>query len=172
MTNPKVPTRPEGYQTVNPFIITKCAPELIEFLKVVFDGTEIPEARTIDTDGLLLHSEVRIGDSILMIADTKPAWPSTPSLLRVYVDNVERTLERATLRGAEVVTRPTDLFGDLLSRFIDPWDNLWWVYQHTGLPTDWESSAPTEEWGIGGTTPELEYIHRTLLEAMVKLARR
>jgi len=89
------PSIPSGHNTVNPFIITKDAPKLIGFLEKVFDAKEDPAAHTLDTDGLLLHSELAIGDSIVMVADVKPGWPFTPSLLRVYVDDVDETLKRA-----------------------------------------------------------------------------
>ena len=56
-----VPAAPEGYGTVNPFIIADDADGLIEFLKEVFGATERPEARTTDVDGLLLHAELVVG---------------------------------------------------------------------------------------------------------------
>jgi PhnB protein len=58
---------------------------------------ETPEAHTVDTDGLLLYSELRIGDSVVMIADTKPGWPFIGACCRYTVPDVERTL--ATLVG-------------------------------------------------------------------------
>lgn len=154
-----------GMNTVNPFIITDRAAELIDFLIDVFGATDVPEARTLDRDGLILHAELRVGDSLLMLADRKPDWPFTPALTRVYVDDAEATLTRAESRGARVVTRPTDFFGDTLARFQDPSANLWWVWQHNPQPPqDWAESDG-DDWS-SFATPELEYIHGTLLEAM------
>ena len=89
------PKAPAGYNTVNPFIITQDALQLNAFLEKVFGAKEEQQAHTVDTDGLLLHSEVKIGDATVMIAERKPEWPYTPSLLQVYVDDVEKALQVA-----------------------------------------------------------------------------
>jgi uncharacterized glyoxalase superfamily protein PhnB len=163
---------PKGYNTVNPFIITKDAIKLIEFLVNVFGANEAQEAHTMDTDGLLLHAELRIGDSTVMVADRKEGWPFTPSLLQIYVKDVEKTLQRAEGLGAKVVTKPTDFYGDIFSRFVDPWDNLWWVYQHKG-EIHWEENTNTENDATWATdSNELNYIHETLLETMTRLGKK
>jgi uncharacterized glyoxalase superfamily protein PhnB len=163
---------PEGYNTINPFIITKDAAKLIKFLEKVFGAKEVKEAFTMDTDGLVLHAELRIGNSTIMLADTKEGWPFTPSLLQIYVENVEKTLQRAEELGAEIVTRPTEFYGDVFSRFVDPWNNLWWVYQHQG-ETHWEEPAGAGEDATWATeSSELNYIHETLLETMKRLGRK
>ena len=163
-----VPKLPDGYNTINPFVITKDALAYIEFVKEVFAAEEDATSHTMDTDGLLLHAELTIGNSRIMVANTKPTWPSTPSLLQVYVDDVEKTLERAEKRGAEIVTKPTDFFGDTFSRFMDPWSNLWWVYQHNPQPDmQWDEAASgTDSWE---PSKEMQYIHDTLLAAMTRL---
>ena len=164
-----IPKLPDGYNTVNPFVITKDAPAYIEFVKEVFGAKEDPAAHTMDTDGLLLHAELTIGNSRIMVADTKPSWPTTPSLLQVYVDDVEVTLARAKKEGAAVVTEPTDFYGDIFSRFIDPWNNLWWVYQHIPQPqseVQWDGASGETSWE---PSKEMQYIHDTLLEAMERL---
>lgn len=86
---------------------------------------------------------------------------------------VEATLERAAARGAEIVTRPTPFFGDVFSRFLDPWGNLWWVYSTSGAQeqedygdTDWSEAGEGASWE---PTPELTYIHDTLLEVLPRL---
>jgi uncharacterized glyoxalase superfamily protein PhnB len=163
---------PEGYNTINPFVITKDARAFMEFLVQVFGAKEVREAYTMDTDGLLLHGELRIGNSTVMVADTKEGWPFTPSLLQIYVEDVDKTLQLAETRGGRVVTRPTEFYGDLFSRFVDPWDNLWWVYQHKGDMIR-EEDVPNEEDATWTTeSSELAYIHDTLLEAMDRLGRK
>lgn len=163
---------PEGYNTINPFVITKDAIKLMEFLKEVFGAKEHKEAYTMDTDGLLLHAELRIGNSTIMIADTKEGWPFTPSLLQIYVEDVEQTLKRAEELGAKIVTQPTDFYGEIFSRFVDLWDNLWWVYQHNE-EISWEETTNTdnnETWDTESS--ELDYIHDTLLETMKRLGKK
>jgi PhnB protein len=164
------PKLPDGYNTVNPFVITKDAPAYIEFVKEVFGAEEDAASHTMDTDGLLLHAELTVGNSRIMVADTKPTWPMTPSLLQIYVDDVETVLKRAEKHGADIVTKPTDFFGDTLSRFIDPWNNLWWVYQHSPQPDmQWgEVASNADSWE---PSKEMQYIHDTLLAAMTGLTR-
>ena len=182
------PALPAGSNTVNPFLMTDDAARIIDFVIEVFGATDVPEARTVETDGLILHSELRIGDSAITVADRKPDWPFTPGFIQVYVDDVEGTLARAVGLGARIVTRPTDFFGDTFSRFADPSGNLWWVYAHVpqeqagdadgGDTGSWSGSADgeradehdavAEDWS-SFTSPELEYIHESLVEAMVSL---
>lgn len=171
------PAAPAGYSTVNPFIISSDADGLARFVAEVFGATERPEARTVDDDGLLLHAELVIGDTTVMLADRKPDWPFTPSLLQVYVDDLEGTLERARDRGATIVTEPTEFFGDTFSRVRDPWSNLWWVYRHRpsveepGDAAAWSvDDAGADDGAWDGESPELRYIHDTLLVAMAGLA--
>ncbi|MFD7077991.1 VOC family protein [Nocardioides sp. NPDC059952] len=168
------PAAPEGYATVNPFIITADAVELTRFVIEVFDGEERTEARTIDEDGLLLQAEVRVGTTTIMLAERKPSWPFTPSMLQVYVDDLDAVLERALARGARLVTKPTDFFGTQFARVQDASANLWWIWQHGDAV--WEAQDGEDERAVEGTdegwgeeSPELAYIHDTLLEAMTAL---
>jgi uncharacterized glyoxalase superfamily protein PhnB len=164
---------------VDPFIWTDDAAALIEFVVEVFAGTEVREARTADTDGLVLHSEVRIGDSTLTIADRKPGWPYTPAFVRVYVDDPAATLHRAVASGGRVITEPTDFWGDVLARFSDPFGHLWWVYKHNPVTTTWggaesltagsDADGADEPSWESFTTPELTYVHTTLMDAMAAL---
>jgi PhnB protein len=172
------PLAPEGYNTINPFIITKDAIKLIEFLTEVFGAEEDMKGHTVDSDALLLHSELTIGNSRIMVADTKPDWPYTPALLQIYVEDVEATLTKAEKLGGEIVTRPTDFFGAVLSRVKDPFGNLWWIYQHNPqAEASWDQAA-AGDWAsadasLAGTderswepSDEMTYIHDTLLKAM------
>lgn len=169
-----IPAAPEGYATVNPFIITTDADELARFVIEVYDGEERSEARTVDEDGLLLQAEVRVGTTTIMFAERKPNWPFTPSLLQIYVDDVDVVIERALARGARLITEPTDFFGTRFARIQDSSANIWWVWQHGEMIWD-DMSGGVEgiaedgdgEWGA--VSPELEYIHNTLLEAMTGL---
>ena len=169
-----IPTAPEGYATVNPFIITTRADEVARFVIDVFGGEERAEARTMDEDGLLLQAEVRVGTTTIMLAERKPDWPFTPSLLQVYVDDLDAVLERALARGARLVTKPTDFFGTQFARVQDPSANLWWIWQHGEAV--WDAQPGESEWATEGgdegwaeASPELAYIHDTLLDAMTGL---
>ncbi|ANZ38067.1 extradiol dioxygenase [Lentzea guizhouensis] len=136
---------PEGYHTVTPWMITRGhTADLIEFIKVVFDATELGR---VGEAGAIGHAEVRIGDSVVMLFDRpdrpdNPDWPATPAFLRLYVADDQEVLKRAVENGGTVVTRPTELFwGDRVSRFADPFGNLWWVHQRVAEPTEEEMNA-------------------------------
>ena len=168
------PAAPEGYATVNPFIITTDAEEVTRFVIDVFGGEERTEARTVDDDGLLLQAEVRVGTTTIMLAERKPGWPFTPSLLQVYVDDLDAVRERALAHRGRRVTANTDFFGTQFARVQDPSANLWWIWQHGDAV--WDAAEGDDEWeaqdgdaGWGEVSPELAYIHDTLLEAMTGL---
>jgi PhnB protein len=124
---------PDGYHTVTPWMISRDnTAALIDFVVDVFDATELGR---VEADGVIGHAEVRIGDSVVMMFD-RPGWPDTPAFLRLYVPDDAEVLRRATDSGATIITEPTELFwGDRVSRFRDPFGNLWWIHQRVTEPT-------------------------------------
>ena len=87
-----------GYGSLNAFAAVTGpggARGFLAFLEAVLDAVETPEAHAVDTDGLLIHAETRIGDSCLMVVDSKPEWPFTPALLQLNVRDPEEVLRRA-----------------------------------------------------------------------------
>lgn len=124
---------PDGYHTVTPWMISRNnTAALIDFIVEVFAATELGR---MEVDGVIGHAEVRIGDSVVMLFD-QPGWPETPAFLRLYVADDAEVLRRAVERGATVVTEPTELFwGDRVSRFRDPFGNLWWIHERVAEPT-------------------------------------
>jgi uncharacterized glyoxalase superfamily protein PhnB len=135
---------PAGYHTVTPWIIARGAAELIDFLKEAFNAKE--QGRVELGDGSIGHAELRIGDSIVMVFDAKPAWPDTPSFLRLYVSDADAAFERALVAGATAVTEVAEhSFGDRVGRVRDPWGNLWWLQSHVRDPSPKEIENPSEE---------------------------
>jgi uncharacterized glyoxalase superfamily protein PhnB len=159
---------PEGYHTVNPWIIPKGAAKLIAFLETVFEAKESEEARVLDTDGLIIHSEVRIGDSVVMIFDSKDDWPPTPAFLQMYVSDAATVLQRAEKAGSEIITELTDAwYGEKLARFRDPWGNLWWVHERIAeVDGKTEAARIEEEFEKAGESGASGYIYDTLVKAM------
>ncbi|PSK99411.1 putative glyoxalase superfamily protein PhnB [Murinocardiopsis flavida] len=136
-------TVPTGYHTVTPWMISpNGTAALIEFVVGVFDAEELGR---VEAEGVIGHAEVRIGDSVVMMFDN-PHWPRTPAFLRLYVADDAEVLRRAVARGAAIVTEPTELFwGDRVSRFRDPFGNLWWIHTRVAEPTEEEMGRRMNE---------------------------
>jgi uncharacterized glyoxalase superfamily protein PhnB len=96
--------KPEEYSTVSPYLIVNGAAGTIDFLVKVFDAAEL--RRFPDEDGTLRHAEVRIDDTVVMIADGVEGWPPIPAHVHVYVADVDATYRRALEAGAASVQEP------------------------------------------------------------------
>jgi PhnB protein len=163
---------PPGYGTVSPFVAVRGpggAEGFLRFVAEVLGGRETRAAHTVDADGLLIHAEVRVGDSTLMVCDAKPRWAPTPALLQVYVRDAAAVVAVARVVGAEVVTEPTPFHGgQRLARLRDPWANLWWLFEY-GPGSTAPSQAPDEppSWRPDPSAPP-SYVHRTVDAAMTR----
>lgn len=135
-------------RSLNPFVILEDAAGFIAFAEQVFGAVEVADARTPTPAGMLIHAELRVGDSLLLLADPQEGWGTHPGMFQVWVPDVEVVLNRAVGRGASLVTPPTPFYGSLtLARVQDPWGNLWWLYQPApGQPDPkpaWEGGSDT-----------------------------
>lgn len=121
---------PGGKGTVTPYVSVRVAAAWLEFVEHTFETEKA--FRVLNEDGTIGHAEVTVGDSVLMAFDARPGWPDTPSLLSVYVDDVDRVLTRAVEAGATVVTELTTsrIVGDRGCRIKDPQGNIWWLQTH------------------------------------------
>ena len=117
---------PDGYHSVQLYMMVKSAKDLVAFLENVFDGTVIE--RMVAPDGRLMHAEVRIGDSVIMLADAQDPWPVTSSAAYIYVPDVDATYKRALGAGATSVMEPANQFyGDRHGGVKDEFGNFWWI---------------------------------------------
>jgi uncharacterized glyoxalase superfamily protein PhnB len=133
---------PEGYATVTPWIIVRGAADLIEFLRSAFGAVEI--ARFTLEDGYVAHAEVKIGNSVVMLFDSRPSWPDTPSFIRLFVDDADAVFARALRAGATAVTEVAEhSFGDRVGRVRDPKGNVWWLQTHVRDATPDEMAHPS-----------------------------
>jgi uncharacterized glyoxalase superfamily protein PhnB len=115
---------PAGYHTVTPFVIARSAARLLEFMRDAFGAEEI--ARVYVEDGTIGHAEARIGDSVVMTFDSRPAWPDAPAFLRLYVADCDAVFAQALRAGATAVTEVREMpWGDRVGRVRDPLGNLW-----------------------------------------------
>lgn len=158
---------PAGHNTVNPFAIVKDANSFIHFVEVVFDGTEAAHVRTPDRDGSIIHAEIAVGNSTIMLCDSKESWPFTPALLQVYVPDAQTCLDRAAEFGAKVVTPVSDFYGGYrLARILDPWHNVWWIYEPNTRPVAQEDRDSDTDWH--DRKPSL--IYTSLMDTMATLS--
>jgi PhnB protein len=123
--------KPQGYSTVSPYLIVDGASDTIDFLQSVFDAIAL---RRMPSDaGRIMHAEVRIDDTIVMLADSAQAWPPVPSHVHVYVPNVDVTYRRALEAGATSVQEPVQR-GDEDKRagVMDAGGTTWWIATRVG----------------------------------------
>ena len=119
---------PEGYRTVTPFLSVNGAREAIAFYKQAFGAEE--RAIMPGPDGKVMHSEIKIGDSIVMLADAMMGPPSQ-SIVHMYVPDVDATWAKATAAGCQVVMPLADQFwGDRYGIVSDKWGNRWSMATH------------------------------------------
>ena len=118
--------KPAGYSAVSPYLIVDGAAGTIEFLARVFDAVEL--RRFPAPDGKLVHAEVRIDDTVLMIADGVEAWPPIGAHVHVYVPDVDATYERALAAGGTAVQAPVKKEdADRRGGVRDPGGTTWWI---------------------------------------------
>src|SRR5215470_8517964 len=99
---------PEGYHTVTPFLTVKGAAKLIDFLKEAFGGEEAMRMPT--PSGEIMHAEVKIGDSVVMLNDAMGGQPASTTTLFLYVKDADALYKRAVKAGAKSVSQPEDMF--------------------------------------------------------------
>ncbi|WP_328468465.1 VOC family protein [Actinoplanes sp. NBC_00393] len=121
---------PGGKSTVTPYIAAKGAERFLEFVETVFATGKA--MRVHNEDGTIGHAEIRVGESVLMVFDSRPEWPDTPAFLSVYVDDADKMVARALDAGATLVTevRTSGIVGDRGGRIKDPVGNIWWIQTH------------------------------------------
>jgi PhnB protein len=122
----KVPCKPDGYQSVIPYLHVNGALKLIAFMKEVFDAKEI--AVYPRPDGTVGHAAVRIGDSVVELADGGQDWPAMPCALQVYVPDTDAAYHRALKAGATSLVEPANQFyGDRSASVRDSCGNNWYI---------------------------------------------
>jgi PhnB protein len=119
--------KPQGYNSVSVYLVADGAQQVIDFLTNAFGATRL---RRFDTpEGKILHAELRVGDTVVMIADAGGAYPAFPVWLHVYVPDVDETYKNALAAGGLSVQEPIRKVGDPDKRggVKDPCGNTWWI---------------------------------------------
>lgn len=128
---PNTPYKPEGYTSVAPYLLVNGAAATVDFLVAVFDAERL---RTVPgEDGRLRHAEVRIDDTVLMLADAVEGWEAVPTHVHIYVPDVDATYQRALEAGAISVQEPVQKDDeDKRGGFTDAGGTTWWVGTQVG----------------------------------------
>ncbi len=120
---------PEGFHTVTSYLTVPGVPKLIEFLQKAFDARLI--MRMDGPGGRVMHAEVRIGDSIVMMGEPGGPWQPRPCNLYLYVNDCDAAYRSAVQAGAKSLQEPQDQFyGDRSAAIEDPSGNNWWIATH------------------------------------------
>jgi PhnB protein len=135
---------PEGYHSLTPYLVCKDAAKAIEFYSRVFGAEET--VRMPGPNGRIMHAEVKIGDSMLMLSDENPdrgavapSGKGRSASLMLYTNDVDAVFKRAVDAGASSIEAPTDMFwGDRMGNLMDPFGHQWAIATHK------EDVAPDE----------------------------
>lgn len=152
---------PDGYRTITPHLVIDGAAKAIEFYKKAFGAEEI--RRSAGPGGKIMHAALKIGDSMLMIADDFPEWRGgkahNPKALggsgvtiHLYVHDVDAAMDRAVKAGATVEMPAADMFwGDRYGHIHDPFGHSWSIATHVKDMTPAEmQGAMAKMFGGGG----------------------
>jgi PhnB protein len=135
--NMTVKAIPEGYHTITPYMTVRDAARAIEFYKQAFGAVEKGVMK--GPDGKVMHAELRIGDSLFMLADEFPQFGSlSPQAiggsamgLHIYVEDVDAAFDRAVKAGGTVEMPVSDMFwGDRYGKLVDPFGHKWSIATH------------------------------------------
>jgi PhnB protein len=134
----KVKPIPDGYHSITPYLIVKGGAAAIEFYKKAFGAAEV--MRIPGPDGKVGHAEIRIGDSVVMLADehlemgakSPQTIGGSPVSILLYVEDVDAVVRKAVAAGAKI-QRPVEdkFYGDRMGTVDDPYGHVWHVATHT-----------------------------------------
>lgn len=122
------PWKPLDYSSVSPYLIVFRGDEVIAFLQAAFDA--VPLRRIDRPDGSLLHGEVRIDDSVIMLGEPEAtaAWGPSPTHIHIYVPDVDQAFQRGIAAGGESVQEPERKDDpDRRAALRGPSGHTWWI---------------------------------------------
>ncbi|MFN8255716.1 MAG: VOC family protein [Bacteroidales bacterium] len=119
--------KPDGYNSVSPYIMVDDPKRFMDMLLQIFDAKEM--RKFVRADGSIMHAEIQVDDSIIMLAEANDKYPSYQLWLHIYVQDVDAVFDKAVRYGCEVVERPVQKDGDHDRRgtFKDFAGNYWAV---------------------------------------------
>lgn len=117
--------KPNGYNSVSPYLVVEEAQRMMDLLKKILGAEELRKYAA--PDGRILHAEMKVDDSVIMLADATEAYPQRPGLIHVYVPDAGAIYKRAIEAGCKPVQEPQQRPGDPDNRggFRDFAGNFW-----------------------------------------------
>jgi PhnB protein len=116
---------PEGYTRVTPYLIVENAAAFIEFTQKVFGAEE--RFKAMRDEQLIMHAEISIGGSVIMVADATELYKSQPAGLFIYVDDCDAVYKNALANGATSKSEPADQSYGRSAGVNDAFGNTWWI---------------------------------------------
>ena len=114
------------YPAVAPYLIVNNADKLIEFLKKAFDFKE--GVRHLQPDGTIMHAELSLNDSMVMISEASEQFPPNPTMIHLFLNECDSFYDRALQAGATSITEPKDQeYGHRSAGVKDASGNQWWI---------------------------------------------
>ncbi len=125
--------KPDAYTSVSPYLIVSGADHTIEFLRKVFAAELLRRIPDSNDESRVMHAEVRIDDSVVMIADGGDGWPPVNANVHVYVEHVDETFRKALDAGAESIQAPLQKSDeDKRGGVKDAGGTTWWIATRVG----------------------------------------
>ncbi len=117
--------KPAGYNSLSPYFIVDDCSKMVDLLKGIFNAKELRKYE--NTDGTIMHIELKIDDSVIMLSDSSETYPANQLLIHVYVRDVYSTFKKAIGLGCQVVEEPLNKQGDpdVRGSFKDFQGNTW-----------------------------------------------
>jgi PhnB protein len=119
------PFKPTGYNSASPYFIVNNAQKFIDQMTAIFDAKEL--RRFNRPDGTIMHAEIQIDDSVIMLSDATEAYPAMTLVMHVYVPNVDDVFKKVVVAGCDIIEKPKQNEGDPDKRatFMDFAGNMW-----------------------------------------------
>jgi uncharacterized glyoxalase superfamily protein PhnB len=141
-----VSAKPDGYHTVTPYLIVPDVEGLIAFAERAFGAHNATTVK--DNNGRIMHGEMRIGDSVVMMGESNEEFPPMPTMLHLYLEDIDGTYKRALEAGATSTREPRDEFyGDRTAGVQDAYGNQWWLATHVEDLSEEEMARRMAEMG-------------------------
>lgn len=132
----------DGFHTITPYLVVRNAPRLIEFVSAAFGGELI--SRMSRPDGSVMHAEMRVGNSMIMVGEGAGEFGPMPTAIYLYVPDCDAVYRRALAAGGTAISPVRDMpSGERYGGIKDPCGNFWWVATHVA---DLSSEEQEERW--------------------------